>query len=348
MYSVGIGGALTGRPVDVLLVDDPLKGRKEADSPTYRNACKDFYTDTARTRLAPGAPVVIIQTRWHEDDLSGWLLSGASGSEWRYVNVPAQAEGADDPLGRSPGDYLTSARGRTTVDWEATKRDVGARTWAALYQGRPAPAEGGLFKRSHWRYYSAPKAIRRDDGTMHVHGADEIIQSWDMAFKDTKTSDFVVGQVWARFGADVFLLDQVRDRLDFPASCRAVQSLSAKWPQAHAKFVEDKANGPAIIAQLRSAVPGLIPITPKDSKYARASSVSPFVESGNVHLPDPGMAPWIDDFVVEHSSFPNASHDDQVDTTTQALHRLLGGDGTAEQAMDWLRGLRSADGPPKP
>lgn len=348
VYSVGIGGALTGRPVDLLLVDDPLKGRKEADSPTYRNACKDFYTDTARTRLAPGAPVVIIQTRWHEDDLSGWLLSGPSGSEWRYINVPAQAEDTADPLGRKPGEYLTSARGRTPGDWEATRRDVGARTWAALYQGRPAPAEGGLFKRSHWRWYPASKAIRREDGSMWAHGADEIIQSWDMAFKDTKASDFVVGQVWARFGADVFLLDQVRDRLDFPASCRAVQTMSAKWPQANAKYVEDKANGPAIIAQLRASVPGLIPITPKDSKYARAAAVSPFVESGNVHLPDPALAPWIDEYVVEHGAFPNSPHDDQVDATTQALHRMLGGGGSMEQAMDWLRGFRGTDGPPQP
>jgi predicted phage terminase large subunit-like protein len=292
--------------------------------------------------LAPGAPVVIIQTRWHEDDLSGWLLSGPSGSEWKYVNIPAQAETDGDPLGRAPGDYLTSARGRTAVDWEATKRDVGARTWASLYQGHPAPAEGGLFKRSHWRWYPAPKAIRRDDGSMWVHGADEIIQSWDMAFKDTKASDFVVGQVWARFGADVFLLDQIRDRLDFPASCRAVQAMSAKWPQGNAKLVEDKANGPAIIAQLRASVPGLIPITPKDSKYARASSVSPFVESGNVHLPDPTMAPWIDEFVVEHGSFPNATHDDQVDATTQALHRMLGGQHGPEQAKAWLNAFRGA------
>jgi predicted phage terminase large subunit-like protein len=118
--------------------------------------------------------------------------------------------------------------------------------------------------------------------------------------------------------------------------------MSAKWPQAHAKLVEDKANGPAIIAQLQSSVPGLIPITPKDSKYARASSVSPFVESGNVHLPDPAMAPWIDEFVVEHSAFPNASHDDQVDSTTQALHRMLGGQNGPEQAKAWLNAYRNA------
>jgi len=337
VYSVGIGGALTGRPVDVLLIDDPLKGRKEADSPTYRQACKDFYTDTARTRLGPAAMQIIIQTRWHEDDLSGWLLAGESGHEWRYINVPAQSEDDQDPLGRAPGEYLVSARGRTSTDWEATKRDVGSRTWAALYQGAPAPAEGTLFKRQHWRWYNAPKWERRPDGTMYVHGADEIIQSWDMAFKDTKASDFVVGQVWARYGAEVYLLDQVRERLDFPATADAVRALSAKWPQAHAKLVEDKANGPAIIAQLRATVQGLIAITPKDSKYARASSVAPFQEAGNVYLPDPALAPWIGDYVIEHTSFPNAAHDDQVDTTSQALNRLLGGEGGADQAMDWLK-----------
>ncbi|MFD4968953.1 phage terminase large subunit [Streptomyces sp. NPDC058424] len=345
VYSVGIGGALTGRPVDVLLIDDPLKGRKEADSATYRQACKDFYTDTARTRLAPDALQIIIQTRWHEDDLSGWLLAGPSGHEWRYINVPAQADADDDPLGRAPGEYLISARGRTAADWEATKRDVGSRTWAALYQGHPAPAEGSLFKRSHWRWYNAPRAMRREDGTMWVHGADELIQSWDMAFKDARKSDFVIGQVWARFGAEVYLLDQIRDRLDFPATAQAVKALSAKWPQTHAKLVEDKANGPAIIAQLRSVVPGLIPINPRDSKYARASAVAPFVESGNVYLPDPSLAPWIDDYVVEHTSFPNASHDDQVDCTSQALDRLLGSHTGVEQAMDWLRQFRGPDEP---
>ncbi|MFI8535340.1 phage terminase large subunit [Streptomyces aquilus] len=340
VYSVGIGGALTSRPVDVLLIDDPLKGRKEADSEAYRRVCKDFYTDTARTRLGPHAMQIIIQTRWHEDDLTGWLLDGPSGHEWRYVNIPAQAESEDDPLGREPGEYLVSARGRTAADWEATKRDVGARTWAALYQGAPAPAEGTLFKRGNWRWYSAPRAIRRPDGTMWVHGADELIQSWDMAFKDTKKSDYVVGQVWARFGADVYLLDQIRDRLDFPAALQAVKALWAKWPQAHAKLIEDKANGPAIIAQLKSVVPGLIAINPTDSKYARASSVAPFQESGNVYLPEPDLAPWIDDYLVEHTSFPNATHDDQVDCTSQALDRMLGGQLGAAQAMDWLKQFR--------
>jgi predicted phage terminase large subunit-like protein len=340
VYSVGIGGALTGRPVDILLIDDPLKGRKEADSPTFRNAVWDFWTDTARTRFAADTAVVVIQTRWHEDDLSGRLLSSPSAADWRYINVPAQAETADDPLGRQPGEYLLSARGRTPKDWEDTKRDVGARTWASLYQGRPAPAEGGLFKRGNWRHYPASRAYARGDGSMWIDGADEVIQSWDMAFKDTKGSDFVVGQVWARFGAEAHLMDQVRDRLDFPATCRAVQTLSARWPQANAKLVEDKANGPAVISQLRTTVSGLIAVNPEGSKYARASAISPFQEAGNVVLPDPALAPWVGEFIVEHSSFPNSPHDDQVDAASQALSRLLITSGSAQQAMDWLRQMR--------
>lgn len=342
VYCVGIGGALTGRPVDVLLIDDPLKGRAEADSETYRQACWDFYTDTARTRLSPGAPIIVIQTRWHEDDLSGRLLAGPSAPDWRYINIPAQSEGEGDPLGRPAGQYLESARGRSRADWDETKRDVGSRTWTALYQGRPAPAEGNLFKRSHWGWYRAPMARLQGDGSMWAEGMDEIIQSWDMAFKDTKHSDYVVGQVWGRRGASVYLLDQVRDRMDFPATCRAVVALSAKWPQANAKLVEDKANGPAIMAQLASTVPGMVPITPKDSKYARASAVAPFVEAGNVYLPDPAQAPWVDAFLTEHQSFPNGAHDDQVDTTTQALQRLLAATNSAQSAMDYLRGFAAA------
>jgi predicted phage terminase large subunit-like protein len=163
-----------------------------------------------------------------------------------------------------------------------------------------------------------------------------------MTFKDTKGSDFVVGQVWERRGAEVFLLDQVRARLDFPATCRAVVALSAKWPQAHAKLIEDKANGPAVIAQLRQRVPGLIAITPKDSKQARASAVAPFVEAGNTFLPPAELAPWVGDFVEECAAFPSGSHDDQVDAMSQALARLLLGEGRFDEAADWLKQYRTA------
>lgn len=334
VYSVGIGGALTGRPVDLLIVDDPIKGRAEADSEVYREACWDWWTNVARTRLAPGAPVVLILTRWHQDDLAGRLIKTG---DWDVVNVPAEAEG-HDPLERAPGQYLQSARGRTAADWASIRKDVGERVWTALYQGRPSPAEGSMLKRGWWKHYRRPMATERPDGSMWTLEMDEVVQSWDMTFKDTQGTDYVVGQVWGRRGPDAYLLDQVRDRMNFPTTCRAVEALTAKWPQATAKLIEDKANGSAVIAQLSSLIGGMIPVNPQGSKQARVAAVSPYVESGNVYLPSPDMAPWIGGFIEEAAGFPNATHDDQVDGTSQALHRLLIRSSAAADFMNRLTG----------
>jgi predicted phage terminase large subunit-like protein len=328
VYSVGIGGALTGRPVDLLIIDDPIKDREQADSPTYRDRVWDWWLEVGSTRLAPGAPVIVILTRWHEDDLAGRLLGAEDGHLWRVVNIPAQADhrpeqGEADPLGRAPGEFMLSARGRTVAQWEAIKVRSGGRTWTALYQGRPAPAEGGTFKRDWWREYTSPRWIERPDGTCWVPNADEVVCSWDMAFKDLTSSDYVVGQVWARYGLQVYLLDQIHERLSFVETCKAVRQVAAKWPQATRKFVEDKANGTAVINQLARTVPGLIPVEPDGSKEARAAAVSPFVEAGSVFLPAPELAPWIAGYIDEHAAFPAGTHDDQVDGTSQALNRLL-------------------------
>lgn len=328
VYAAGIGGALTGRPVDLMVIDDPIKDRAQADSPTYRERAWDWWTDVAATRLAPGAPVVLILTRWHEDDLAGRLLAAEDGHLWRVINIPAQADhspekGETDPLGREPGEFMVSARGRTRAQWEAIKVRSGSRTWASLYQGRPAPAAGDIFQREWWKEFTSPRWIVRDDGSCWAPGADEVCMSWDMAFKDTKGSDYVVGQVWARYGLEMFLLDQVHDRLSFTETCAALRRLAAKWPQALAKYVEDKANGTAVINSLSKQVPGLIPVEPDGSKEARANAVTPFIEAGQVWLPAPEIAPWIGGFIDEHAAFPNGSHDDQVDAETQAVNRML-------------------------
>lgn len=328
VYCVGIGGALTGRAVDVLLIDDPVKDRAQADSEAARKAAWDWWTDVARTRLAPHAPVILIMTRWHDDDLAGRILANDSEGEWEVLHIPAVADhdperGETDPIGRQPGEPLPSARQWEPGRWESVRRDVGERSWNALYQGRPAPAEGDIWLRSWWRFYDEQLWDVYEDGSCTVPWADEVLQSWDMTFKDTRGTDFVVGQTWAVRGAEAYLVDQVRARMNFPVTVDAVVGARAKWPQTTTVLVEDKANGSAVIDSLRRTVPGLIAVNPKESKQARASAAAPFIEARNVGLPTPRLAPWVAAFVDEAAAFPNGTHDDQVDCASQALQRIF-------------------------
>lgn len=338
--AVGLRGSLTGRPVDALIIDDPIKDAEQADSQYYRDFVWGWWQATAGTRFAPGAPVILILTRWHEDDLAGRLLSAEDAHVWKVINIPAIADhdpdkGQSDALGRSPGEWLTSARKRTVDEWKATRTRVGSRVFNALYQGRPSPATGDILQRSWWRRFDTP--IWSDAGdarTLRLLDVDEAIISCDMTFKDTRSSDFVVMQVWCRRQGDVYLVDQIRKRLSFTATLTAFEALVKKWPDAHAKLVEDKANGTAVIDMLRKKIPGIIPITPHESKIARTSAVAPFVESGNVRLPADDIALFnVGDFIEEATSFPNGAHDDQVDGASQAIARLLlrVGSGSAYQ-----------------
>lgn len=336
--AVGLTGGLTGKPADILFIDDPVSNREQAESPTFRERAKNFWRSVGSTRLAPGAPVILILTRWHVDDMAGFLLSQPDKARWRVINIPAQANhdpdnGDTDPLGREPGEWMRSARTnektgqpRTPAEWEQIRVQAGPRDFSALYQGSPNPETGNVFPKE-WARYSEPMWIDRGNGVMHVPGIGrddhELVQSWDLTFKDKPTSDFVVGQVWLRVGTTAYLLDQVRARMNFNASLEAVKALSAKWPQAVAKFIEDKANGPAAINSLQSQLVGLIPIEPEGSKYARASAVSPLVHARNVILPTAELLPNVEELVEEAKAFPNAAHDDTVDTMSQAINRLL-------------------------
>ncbi|MBP2704411.1 phage terminase large subunit [Microbispora sp. RL4-1S] len=326
--SVGITSGLTGKPADALFIDDPIKDMRDADSKAWREVVWGFWQAVANTRLAPGAPVVIILTRWHEDDLAGRVLDAEDAGRWRVLNIPAQADhdpakGEADPLGREPGQFLQSARGRSVEQWQQIRVAVGSRVWNALYQGKPAPPEGDLFNRAWWREYRDPRWVVRDDGSHWAIGADELLLSWDMTFKDLDSSDYVVGQVWGRWGLQAFLLDQIRARMAFVETRKAFKALAAKWPQAVLKLVEDKANGTAVINSLARSVQGMVPVEPDGGKAARASAVVPFIEAGQVFLPDPKLCPWVGDFIDEAAAFPNGAHDDQVDAMSQALNRLL-------------------------
>lgn len=307
--SAGVGGGLTGMGCDILSIDDPLKDRQSADSPTIRSRVWDWYTSTAYTRLSPGGGVLITQTRWHEDDLAGKLISQmgeAQSDQFTVVNYPAIAE--TDETHRHEGEALHPER--FDLDkLNQIKANIGEYDWAALYQQRPAPRGGAIFKREWIRHWDKlPTAF------------DEIIQSWDFTFKDGTHSDNVAGTVWGVIGADYYLLDLVCDKMDFISQIRAMSRLTAKHPRATAKVVEDKANGSAIISALRDKIAGIVPFTPNGSKQARAYAISPLFESGNVLIPPKNANyPWVSDYLSELLAFPAATHDDRVDSTTQAL-----------------------------
>jgi predicted phage terminase large subunit-like protein len=256
----------------------------------------------------------LIQTRWHLDDLAGRLLTaGASGEgdRWRAINFPALAE--RDEKFRKIGEPLHPER-YSLDQLLRIKKTIGVRDWTALYQQRPFPDGGQIFKKEwirYWRPVDLPKSFER------------VLMSWDMAFKDNNDSDFVVGQIWGRKGPDYYLLDQVRGRLSFTKTLEAVTALARKWPNAIEKLVEDKANGTAVVDMLKRAMSGLIPVNPEGGKTARAYAVSPVWESGNVYIPSPDYESWSMDFEMELLQFPAAANDDQVDAMTQALNRLI-------------------------
>jgi predicted phage terminase large subunit-like protein len=320
--AAGVGGSITGRGCDIGVIDDVVKNHEEAASETYRERVWDWYTSTFYTRLEKNAKILVVMTRWHEDDLVGRLLSLQKSAEtlhkWRVVCFPGISEGQgeythpEDARHRAEGDPLWPGK-YSRAEMDETKAVIGSRDWAGLYQQRPSPAEGAIFLRGWWRYWkTAPEPV----------WFDEIVQSWDCTFKDTKGTDYVVGQVWGRKGANRYLLDQCRDRMNFPKTVDAIRKLKAKWPSSGAILVEDAANGPAVVSILKSEIPGLIPVSPKGGKAVRAHAITAQIEAGNVYIPSPEAREWSGDFIEECAAFPNGKHDDQVDAMTQALSRL--------------------------
>lgn len=326
MIATGIGGSITGQGADLMIIDDPIKNMKEASSQTIRDNIWDEWEATLSTRLHDGASVIVIMTRWHEDDLIGRLLA-RSPRKWIRLRLPAIAEDEDDLLGRKPGEPLCAELGFDEKWAEEKKAEVGTRTWASLYQQRPAPAGGNIFKREWFKYYVRTPEQKRDWGlsddvmVLPVH-FDKLAQSWDCTFKDSETSDFVAGGVWGRKKAQYFLFDIDHRKMGFADTMKAIRAMSDKWPQARSKYIEDKANGTAIIEMLKDEISGIVPVNPDGGKEARANAVSPLFEAGNVYLPHPNMCSWVDDVIEELVSFPNAAHDDLVDMTTQALNQL--------------------------
>lgn len=326
VYCVGIRGSLTGKPVDVLIIDDPIKNLQEAHSAAYRQVLKDFWQAVAIPRMAPTTKVVIIQTRWHEDDLAGWLQINEP-DQWRVVNVPAAAEEWDDPIGRRPGEFMVSARG--VRNWSLIRRNVGSYVWAALYQGHPTPAAGGLFKRAHMRYWS----MLPPDATRHgkLHGAridlgGRIIyldDCWrfvtvDLAVSEKTSADWTVAGVWAiSLNGDLILLDGDRKRIAEEQHWKLVRPLKEKW-LADVVYVESRVYGTTMVYEAgKSGIP-VKELKADTDKVTRALPATVRAENGRLWLPTVGQLPDIGIWVNELVSFPNAAHDDCVDVVAYA------------------------------
>jgi predicted phage terminase large subunit-like protein len=303
--SIGMGGSINGRGGDLIILDDAHKNWEEAYSDTLREKTKDWCKTTLFLRTEPGASIINVQTRWHEHDVGGWLQA-EHGDEWRRVALPAIAE-ENDPLGRDVGEALCPER--YPIDrLLKTKGLMGSRMFAGLFQQRPAP-EGGAIVKDHWiRYYDE----------MPTHG--ELLTAWDMTFKGTGSS-YVCGQTWLDTGSALYLLDQVRAKLDFPDTLRAVKAMHERWPAARI-IIEDAANGPAVIASLQGAVPSIEGIRVSGTKEVRFIGVSGIFESGAVHVPRESNNPWVAELKHEWTHFPGSKNNDQVDATSLALHEM--------------------------
>jgi predicted phage terminase large subunit-like protein len=336
--AVGVGGGVTGYGGDLVIVDDPIKNRQEAESQTTRDAVWDWFTDDLYTRLEPGAALVVCAARWHEDDLTGRILASESAGEWVRVRLPALAE-ADDPLGRPEGAALCPDR----YDEHALariKRTIGTYAFSGLFQAAPQPAGGTIFNRAWWRFWRHAPRPPGQGGEPYALFPPVItrrLTSWDMAFKGEADSDYVAAGEYGQLGADIYLEDEVHEQLDFPGTVRAMRHFrarhAAKQPPPTGHYVEDKANGPAIIASLAKEIPGLIPVDNKGTNLLdRARSIQAVVEAGNVYLPDPTMEgyEWVHDFIDELARFPKGKNDDRVAQFVQAVMRLTEGAGASE------------------
>lgn len=309
--SRGILSGITGNPANLVLIDDPTKNMQEALSETTRAAILDEFYASIITRIAPHGKLIIIMTRWHEDDLFGHVLANFPNAT--VLNLPCEAE-ENDPMGRMPGDPLCPEIGKG-ASWLKDFKSVycsenGLRSWNALYQGHPSINSGNLFLEKNWKYYNPEDLPSIGYRALSV----------DCTFKKSETSDFVAIQDWAKSNNDYYLIKRTKRRLSFSETLMIIRDYLSR-SDYDAVYIEDKANGSAVIDMLRTEFDNIIAINPEGGKLSRAAAVSYLQETGHVHLPNDD--PSIDEFVDEHTKFPGGAHDDEVDACTQALNRLV-------------------------
>jgi predicted phage terminase large subunit-like protein len=323
------GGKATGLHANIQILDDPNKP-EDASAVGLQNI-RDWYARTMSTRWRKPPQktgLICIMQRLHCSDLAQMFLDrGAT-----HLMLPANFDPkrrCRTPYGYDPrtqeGELLDPHRlPQNLID--KLRRNLGSMNAAAQLDQQPVPEGGAIFQREWLKFYSeAPKAF------------DQVILSWDLAYKDGESSDYACGQVWGRKGADFYLLDQAWDRMSFSTALDRIRDQAKRWPQATAKLIEEKANGAAVLQVLQSKLSGLVAVDPRGGKFSRASACSGLFQAGNVHLPDPDKHPWVAGYITELLTFPRSAYDDRVDATTQALLYLQQNESWLAPAMVQVR-----------
>jgi predicted phage terminase large subunit-like protein len=311
--ATSIGGTLTGRGGDLIIIDDPLKP-DDAYSDVKRNTANEWFKNTLISRLDDkrSGAILIVMQRIHLDDLTGFVQSLSS--DWTVLSLPAIAEIDEDiPISegrvyhREAGEALSLEREPLAV-LESLKGQLGSDSFSAQYQQAPVPPGGAMVKR-HWikRYDELPLASERL----------LTLQSWDTASKGGPDNDWSICTTWiVTRDRRWYLLDVWRKRVDYPELKAAVETLAVTF-RAQRVLVEDTGAGISLVQELRSRVSGIIAVRPERDKVSRMAVVSAKFEAGQVFLPE--RAPWLGDFESELFAFPGSRHDDQCDSVSQAL-----------------------------
>ncbi len=325
-YAAGVRSQVAGRGANIALLDDVMS-EEDSFSQTGRKYIKEWYPAGLRTRLMPNGSIIIINTRYHYDDLCGWLLKQEKTAEqntypWEVISIPAwlneeAAELLDLPVGSS---YFPEWKSDEIlrIDEQEIRASNGARYWNSLYMQDPSPDDGGIIKKKYinwWEYEEPPEC-------------QFIIQTYDTAFSTSRTADFSVIQTWGIFhdydddeghSSHLILLGNTRGRYEYPELRRIAQDLYRDF-RPDVCIIEKKASGQSLIQDMRRAGLPVLDYLPDKDKVARVYASTPMMEAGRVWLPKNKI--WADDLFSECMSFPNGSHDDQVDCMTMAVHYM--------------------------
>jgi predicted phage terminase large subunit-like protein len=315
-FAIGVGGAVTGKGADVLIIDDPHSEQEAAmaaSNPEVYDKVYEWYTSGPRQRLQPGGAIVIVMTRWAQRDLTGQVIKSAAqraGEEWEVIEFPAIL-----PSGKPLWPQFWSIE-----ELSALREELPNAKWQAQYQQNPVGNESAIVKRDWWKWWE------KDDPPV----CDYILQSWDTAFEKTQRADYSAGTTWGifaceedNFAPNIILLNTYKKRVEFPDLKRDVMREYNEY-EPDSLIVEKKASGAPLIYDLRAMGIPVQEYTPGkgQDKIARLNSVSDIIASGKVWVP---QTRWAEELVDEVAAFPSGEHDDLVDATTLALMRFRQG-----------------------